>query len=539
MIGSRYPSTESRRIEIVRGGRGSVLYGDNAAGGVINIITKEGDALKGGAEISGGSYGTFQSNAYASGAFNNLSAYLSAGYLTSDGYRDNSDTEGRDFGISVDYTVNNFMKLKFSSGYHKDETGLPGALKERDFDAGRARTDSTHPDDFMDIEDYYFQLSPEVPFAGDSLFKIDMSYRKRGASSFSSGDWGNFTADWDLKTVIVSPQILLKTDIGKAKNSLIAGFDYQKADNDISNDSVFFDEQSIGRFDLSKENYGVYLHDEIAATDRLRFSGGYRHDWADFTFDPSQPDSASMEKDSYTAGINYTFPDKSYVYLSYSRSFRYPVLDEMYSFFTNTVSADLIPQTSDNYEAGMRYYFLDGLYVHLNLFRIDTDDELFFNPVTYQNENLDGPTRRDGAEAALAAKIAEGLTLKGTYTYTDATIRGGIFEGNSIPNVPRHMASFEALYSFGKGFTVLLNGVYVGERPFVSDFPNAFGDQKSYVVLNSKLQYQWKAFTAYLDIYNIADKRYSEYGSVSSFPAEKAFYPSPERNFLAGLKIDL
>jgi outer membrane receptor protein involved in Fe transport len=73
----------------------------------------------------------------------------------------------------------------------------------------------------------------------------------------------------------------------------------------------------------------------------------------------------------------------------------------------------------------------------------------------------------------------------------------------------------------------------------VSDFPNDFGDQKSYVILNSKLQYQWKAFTAYLDIYNIADKRYSEYGSVSSFPQEKAFYPSPERNFLAGLKIDL
>ena len=310
-------------------------------------------------------------------------------------------------------------------------------------------------------------------------------------------------------------------------------------DNDISNDSVFFDDRSVKRFDLSKENYGFYLHDEIAATDRLRFSGGYRHDWADFTFDPSQPDSASMEKDSYTAGINYTFPDKSYIYLSYSRSFRYPVLDEMYSFFTNTVSTDLIPQTSDNYEAGMRYYFLDGLYVHLNLFRIDTYDELSFNPVKYQNENLDGPTRRDGIEISAGATIAEWLTMKGTYTYMDAKIRGGVFDGNSITNVPRHMASLETLYSFGKGFTVLLNGVYVGERPFVSDFPNDFGDQKSYVILNSKLQYRWKAFTAYLDIYNIADKRYSEYGSVSSFPQEKALYPSPERNFLAGLKIDL
>ena len=62
--------------------------------------------------------------------------------------------------------MNDFMKLKFSAGYHKDETGLPGALKESDFEAGRSRTDSTHPDDFMDIEDYYFQVSPEVPIRG-------------------------------------------------------------------------------------------------------------------------------------------------------------------------------------------------------------------------------------------------------------------------------------------------------------------------------------------------------------------------------------
>ena len=464
------PIERIEKIEIVRGGRGSVLYGDNAAGGVINIITKEGGALRGGAEIAGGSYGTFQSNAYVSGGINNLSAYLSAGYLTSDGYRDNSDTEASDFGISADYNVNNYAKLKWSAGYHKDETGLPGALKESDFDAGRGRTDSTHPDDVMDVEDYYFKVSPEVPFAGDSLFKIDMSYRKRDASSFSTGDWGNFTADWELQTVIVSPQILLKTDISGPTNNLIAGVDYQKTDNDISNDSLFFDERSVRKFDLSKESYGFYIHDEIVATDRLRLSGGYRHDWAEFTFDPGEPDSSSMEKDLYTAGVNYTFYKKSYIYLSYSRSFRYPVLDEMYSFFTNTVSTDLIPQTSDNYETGMRYYFLDNLYVHLNLFRIDSDDEIFFNPVSYQNENLDGAVRRDGVEISTGARVSERLTLKGTYTYTEAKIRGGAFEGNNIPNVPRHTASITATASMGKGFTISLNGIICRRTSFCERF---------------------------------------------------------------------
>lgn len=532
------PIERVKKVEIIRGGRGSVLYGDNASGGLINIITKEGDAFSGGGEISGGSYGTFKGSAYGSGVWNNVSAYLSAGYLTSGGYRDNSDTEAKDFGMNTDYNFKDFISVRFSFGYHKDKTGLPGALKESDFEAGRARTDSTHPDDFMDIEDYYFQVSPNIPFSKDSLFKIDMSYRKRSALSFSTGDWGNFTANWDLKTVILSPRILLKTDIGNSKNALTVGFDYQKADNDISNDSIFFGERTVGKFDLAKEDYGLYIHNEIAPTERLRLSGGYRHDKSEFTFDPSEPDSVSMGKDLYTAGINFTFHKKSYVYLSYSRSFRYPVLDELYSFFTNTVSTDFAPQTSDNYEAGLRYHFSDGLYVHINLFRIDTDDELFYNPARFANQNLDGTTRRDGAEVKLAAKIVEGLTLKGLYTFAESEIRGGVFKGKKIPNVPRHMASFDALYSFGKGFTVLLNGVYVGERPFVSDFENSFNYQKHYIVLNSKVRYQWKSLSAFLDIYNLADKGYSEYGSVSSFPAEKAFYPSPKRNFIAGMKID-
>jgi iron complex outermembrane receptor protein len=534
------PIDRVKKIEIIRGGRGSVLYGDNAAGGVINIITQEGETLKGGADLSGGSYGTFKGSAHVSAVSNNISSYLSAAYLTSDGYRDNSAIEAKDFGMNTNYTLKDSMNVGFSFGYHKDETGLPGALKESDFKAGKSRTDSTHPHDFDDVEDYYFQLSPEVYLFGDSVFKIDASYRKRAFLSFSSGDWGNFTGDSDLETVIVSPQILLKTDIGKSKNTMILGFDYQKTDNGITNDSLFFGSHTVGKFDLTKENYGFYIHDELILIERLRLSGGYRHDRAEFTFEkePGKPSSTAVEKDLYTAGINYAFYKKSYIYLSYSRSFRYPVIDELYSFFTNTVNTNLLPQTSDNYEVGTRYHFSDGIYAHINLFRIDTDDEIFFTPVTFQNENLNGATRRNGVEISLGAKMSEWLTLKGQYTYTDAKIRGGTFEGKDFPNVPRNIVSIEAVSSPAKGFTVVLNGVYVGKRPFVSDFSNTFDDQKSYVVLNSKIQYLWKSFTAFLDIYNLTGKKYSEFGSVSAFPAERAVYPSPKRNFLAGLKVD-
>ena len=533
------PLERVKRIEIIRGGRGSILYGDNATGGVINIITKEGDTFKAGGELSAGSYGTFKSSAYLNGSSNSLSISLTGNYLTSDGYRDNSSTEAKDVGLNASYTPKDFIKLYFSTGYHKDNTGLPGALKESDFAAGASRTDSKYPDDYMDVEDYYFKFVPEVSFLDDNIFKIDTSFRKRAFLSFSSGDFGNFLGDSEIKTVIVSPQILFNNTIGVAKNTLTLGVDYVKADNDIVNRSLFFGVSSIGLFDLQKKNYGYYLHDEINILDRLYLSGGYRYDRVEFTFNPSTPnEEIDMHKDLFTAGINYTFYKKSYIYLSFSRSFRYPLLDELYSFFTNTVNTDLVPQSTDDYEVGIRHYFTDDIYAHLNFFRIDTDKEIFFNPITYTNENMDGKTRRDGIEISFFVKPIEWLTLRAGYTYLDAEIKEGTFKGKEVPNVPKHKASVDVVTFLGRGFTFALNGVYVGERPFISDFSNDFGDQESYLVLNSKINYHWKYLNAFLNINNLTNTKYSEFGVIGGFPIEKAFYPSPSINFLAGVTID-
>jgi iron complex outermembrane receptor protein len=395
------PLDRVQRIEVIRGGRGSVLYGDNASGGVINIITKEGDMLKAGGELAYGSYDTFKGSAFVDGQYDNLGFSLTGKYLTSDGYRDNSNTEAKDVGLNVNYKANNLFKVLFSTGYHKDNTGLPGALKESDFAAGASRTDTTHPDDYADVEDYYFKLVPEVSFLEDSLFKIDMSYRKRAFLSYATGDFGHFQGDSDIKTVIISPQLLFKHSKGEVKNSLTLGFDFIKVTNDIVNESLFFGDLTIGLFDLKKENYGFYLHDEVNIRDNLYLSGGYRHDKADFTFHPSTPDKTDMSEDAFTAGINYTFYKQSYIYFSFSRSFRYPLLDELYSFYTNTLDTDIGPQSSLNYEIGIRYFFTHDIYAHLNLFRIDTDNEILYNPELYVNQNLDGKTRRDGIEISL------------------------------------------------------------------------------------------------------------------------------------------
>jgi iron complex outermembrane receptor protein len=532
------PLDRIERIEVIRGGRGSVLYGDNASGGVINIITKAGEKYEAGLGGAGGSYNTTRANAYINGTHNNLSYALSGRLYNSDGYRDNSDMYAEDLGLKLGYLVGERGKVSLDGGYHKDETGLPGALRKSELEAGIPRTGTVHPNDFANVDDSYIKLKPEIFFLEDSLFQFDLSYRKRDSLFFSSFAGGTFEGNTEIKTVVASPQFVFREQVFGLENSLTLGFDYVEAEEDILNTTVFFGFPSTGLFSLEKKNQGFYIHDEMYPIEKLALSGGYRYDKVEYKFDPSTPDEADFDENLLTAGVNYNFYGESFVYFSFAQSFRYPLMDELFNFFTNTIDTTLVPQTSDNYELGIRHYFTKTIYTNINFFRIDTENEIFFNPVKGlfgANDNHGGKIRRDGVEILLAKSFKK-VTLRGSYTYTDAVIKSGPFSGNDVPSVPKHKASIDALFSPADGFTLALNGIYIGERLFESDYANAFPKQDDHIVLNAKLKYSRKKFTAFLDINNLLNEKYPEYGVLSSFPVEEAFYPSPEINFLLGLQ---
>jgi len=530
------------RIEIIRGGRGSVLYGDNASGGVINIITKEGEKLKAGGEVAAGSYNTYSTNGYFGGTTlnNTLPFYFSGDLLTSEGYRDNSNLNMKDAGMNVNYIGIKDLKINIGAGYHWDNSRLPGPLLASDFAAGLSRTATTEPDNYSTTRDYYFKVTPEYFVNDDITLKMDMSYRDRTFVTYDAYQGGNFTGSSGMQTVALSPRGSVKTDISKnVTNNLIFGSDYQWSSNDITDTSLFFGSLSVGDYRMRKNDYGGYVQDELSLGKKLLLSLGYRKDEAEYSFMPSNPNNITLQANAYNAGINYTYYNKSYVYLTYSRSFRYPVFDELFSYYTNTISTDLKTQTSDNYEVGTRYYFTDDIYLHAGIFSMYTQHEIIYNPVTYTNENLDGITRRNGAELSVVAKVTTNALLSGTYTFMDATIRNGMFIGSRVPNVPRNMATMEGQYTPFKGFTVILNGSYVGRRPFISDFSNSFSDQNSYYVLNNKYKYKWKNITIFLNINNLTNQKYSEYGVIGGSPIQQAYYPAPRLNLLGGLSFEL
>jgi iron complex outermembrane recepter protein len=530
------PLDRVERIEIIRGSRGSVLYGDNATGGVVNIITKQGTQdwlVK--TDLSGGSFGTFQANAAARGSVDKLSMAVHGNYRAADGYRDNSETEAKDFGLALRYDAAEKIALNLNTGYHQDEARLPGALTRSDLAGGIPRTATLHPDDFTDTRDWYLQGGPRIFLNDSSYLDLDLSTRKRESEFFSLFDGGHFVGDTDIETLAISPQLVINERLAGHDSKIVLGFDFEKTDEDLRNETVFFGTPSIASYRLSKTNRGTFAHAEVALLDKLAVSGGFRYDQANFKFkskDTGSSVSSEFDENLFTAGVTYRFTAQTSVYASYAGGFRYPVLDESFNFFDNSVNDRLKPQTSDDFEIGLRHQFGSGLAVTANLFRMEIDQEIFFNPSSFSNENLDGQAVRQGIELS-AGQQFHALLLTGSYTYRESEIHGGQFDGNALPNVPQHQLTLGLQTEVYRHLRLNLDSTYVGKRYFISDFDNSHDQQKGYLLVSGKLSYLLDKGSVYLAAKNIFDREYSEYGVVD-FLGEESFYPAPGINFLAG-----
>ncbi|HIL81637.1 MAG TPA: TonB-dependent receptor [Myxococcales bacterium] len=536
------PLNRVDRIEIIRGARSSVIYGDNASGGVINIITQEGQEFEAGLQVAMGSYATLDTTGYIRGSEGKLNYAFSGSRQHSGGYRENSGTQFDSLGADFRYYPVESLELSLSGGYTDNEARLPGALTASDFAAGAVRTDSNNPDDFADVEDYYVMGGAKFSLGTGSQFEVETSLRRRGSVAFATFVGGNFTGETELETILVSPQFIVEQEVLGLKTHMTLGFDYESNAQDITNLLYLssIDSTSSDVFRLEKRDYGYFFYEEIELRKGVRISAGYRYDRADFSFGPAVSEGTSLDENLYTAGLTWRVSSDVDAYFSFSRGFRYPVLDELFNFGSNSVNTALVPQVSKDYEAGVRHRYDERLGMNLNYFQIETDRELFYDPqggpfAFGANVNLDGETRRRGVEVSAQLAVKD-LTFDLGYQYTDAEILSGVYAGNGVPGVPAHQLTLSGVLSLGGGFSLAADAGYVGSRPFISDFANAVPDQSGYFAMNAKVQYQREWLSVFIDLNNLTDAEYSEYG-VLTFAGEEAVYPSPEFNFLVGLSL--
>jgi iron complex outermembrane receptor protein len=527
------PKERVARIEIVRGGRGSVLYGDNASGGVINIITKKGtQELNAAGKLAAGSYETFLADTSVSGATSGVTVAMNGNYRTSDGYRDNSDTEAKDVGLNLIFDASELLSLSLDAGYHEDDTSMPGSLSKSALNSGVSRKTSLSPNDYADTEDWYLQGGMQFYVTDSSYLDVDVSTRNREAEFNFFSVYGDYTGTTEVETLAFSPQLILREQLLGHDASILLGFDYEDAEEDIKNETSY-----IAKYEMSKESYGYFAHADLDLNKSLSASGGFRKDRAKFKFKPKDAgtsDSNTIDEDLYTFGVNYQFMGNISAYASYSKSFRYPVIDEFFNYYSNTVNSDLDAQVSDDFEVGMRHQCESGLSVGINLFRVVTNNEIFLNPATYANQNLDGDSIRQGVELSASKNIYD-ILFSGSYTFRDTDIDGGEYDGSELPGVPQHQWTLGAQKTFAKRIQLVLDGNYVGERRFISDFANDHGDMEDYFYLTSKLSYLLDKGSVYIAVNNILNDEYSEYGVI--YGVEENFYPSPKINFKVGAEF--
>lgn len=534
---AQIPLERIERIEIIRGSRGSVLYGSNTTAGVINIITKEGRKSGGDVTFTGGSYHTYNGSASADLVSETSALNIFGSYLDTDGYRDHSGTEAKDTGIKMNYDPTDHTHLYVSGGYHKDDTNLPGYLSKTEIDQGRRRTDTDFPDDFANTEDYYVSGGGRLEMLTDDSFSIDAGYRQRKSEdryiSFGS------EANSDIKTFNISPKLTFNGDFGEVSNRVILGWDYYNHNWDIDNRSTF---TGSLKSKLELESTGYYIQDDLGITPKITLSGGYRYDRTNYKVDPdptwsaAQPAGEAIKSDeAYSMGINYAFGGSSHLYFNYSRSFRYPLLDEVYDRFTNTYNLNLVTQDSDAFETGFMVDFTKNIRLGVNLFDIKTENEIYYDLAMMANTNLDGETRRRGFEVSIRY-AKQGLSFGGNYTYANARILSGAYSGKWVPNVPESSASADIGYSWPIGIKTKISGTYVGSRYAISDPNNDGAKLDSYTVVNARVKYDWQWLTLFVNFNNIFNEEYYSYGIYNSSSEENLLYPSAEFNVLAGIK---
>jgi len=548
---TQIPINQVERIEIVRG-TGTVLYGDNAAGGVINIITKtpaEGFTAKGG--VTFGSYGRKRLEAYAGGGHGRIAASINASFDETDGYRENNRYESKDIGGKIVFDASESLSLKLSGSSHEDEFGLPGALTEAQVKADRKST--ANPQDEGDSRDSYISAGFDLAVGKNGNLVTDLSYRTRSNDAVFPDFTSPMATDSNLKTWGVAPKFVFNGEIFNLKNTLVAGADLYWSEQDIDSYGGFYIPLSTqsSYSNITRDSVGLYFNNEYSLKENIIVSFGARHEKV--RYDLVQVDMTgwlapldekmSDSKNAYNAGLTFVYGEKSSVFVRANRSFRFPLTDELvyidWSTSAYKANTDLKPQTGKHYEAGIKHSFTDRISGNITLFRAEIENELFYNPSTFGNENHP-ETLHQGIEIGCKAKPFDKLTLFGNFTYEEANFEKAPYKGNEIPAVPGYKGhlGFRVDDFTIPGLIFSAGYNYIGSSYVISDQANNFDKLDSYYTIDAKLAYKYKMLKAFIGVNNLTDRKYSEYGVMDTFLTKRNFYPAPERNFFAGIQFD-
>jgi iron complex outermembrane receptor protein len=523
---TQIPVDQIERIEIVHGG-GSALYGDGAVGGVINIITRIPEA-GGHVAVSGGSFGSYAGAASIGVDLESSRAEANLSTTKTDGYRQNSLFERFDAGARAESDLNSSLSVRIAGNYHRDRAGLPGPLTA--VEVAIDRKQSNNPEDFAQTTDSFVDAG--ISWLNNGL-ELDLSGglrdRKTHAEYVSFGG----ASDNITRTQSLRPKIIYTVQ-GSMPVRLLAGADLDESHGNFEYGGAF----PLPATSIKRERSGIYGQFEIGSeTGRWNGKAGLRSEYVKDAFSQATTSEVSSRKTAWDLGGTLLLTNALRLRLSSSQSFRFPLLDERYSFFSGTVDTVLKPQTGRHYSTALRYDFKHA-WLEASFLRADLRDEIFYNPIGGfgfgANENYSDKTRHD--LLMLAGHWTGGSILQfgGNVTHSSATFRGGIYDGNTIPAVAATRAAADWTADWNSLLQSVLKLTYVGSSYLISDQVNARSKLPAYLLVDVIMSYHLADMDLFARIDNLTNRKYSSYGVWSSFSGDN-FYPAAGTSLRAGV----
>jgi iron complex outermembrane receptor protein len=441
-LADSYQSMMTERVEVVRG-PASVLYGSNAMGGVINIITRkqESDGSHKSAQFSYGIYNTL--SAELSGGFRKSQFYTngSLSYNHSDGHRENMDFEQFNSYIKAGYDFtdnwNSFIDVNLSKSLSSNPGTVTSPIIDNDADILRGVASASLENNYdntsgavklfynfgtHNINDGYNDYSSFIP---DYRFRSnDQMFGASAYQSFSFFEGNKTTAGIDMQR--------------------FGGEAITKFPNEPARDST--------QVDIHLNNVAVYLNVQQTVMDeRLTFNAGIRLDHHE------------LNGSEWVPQLGLSFTPTSYTSIKgiLSKGFRNPTIRELYMFPPR--NADLKAERLMNYEISLLQMLPEiGISLGINLFYIKGDNIIQTQIVEGRPLNVNsGEVENRGFELTANYNISEELGLSANYSLLDMTYK--------IIGAPEHKFYVNANYNIGNweisSGVQYLGNLYTAVRP--------------------------------------------------------------------------
>lgn len=517
--------SQIEKVEVLSGSAG-VLYGDQAVGGVINIITKHNTESHQEVGVSVGSHDSYSGNVSLSNTINdNWSFSLAASQDNSDNYRDHNKRETGNLLGRVDF-VKEDKEFYTEISYYDNYRQYAGSLTEEQYNSDPTQASTSYPDDYSHEITTAYRLGYKQSLLSNWLAKGDVSYDDTSTTGLSYSS--PFQKQNKQLGLLAQLERSLITDRGQG--NVLFGLDYSR--NDFEYLSSY-----IGREDVQNIS-SIYMQLNYPMLEDLVLVTGARYSQAEDDIKDQSTyisgETLSEDANSFELGLNFKPSKSTRMYLRGETNFRFAKVDEQ--AYTPADVHGLKPQRGKSLEAGIDYAVNDYS-VKVDIYNLKLKDEIVYDSsadaptgVSYNGANVNADeSERYGGSIYADKYITDNVLLGAEYSYIDAEFTKGDNEGNELPWVAKHSGRAFINYEITINWQVLAEGVYVGKKYQDGDSGNTEEQLDDYWLSNLALHYTDNSFSANLRVDNAFDKDYADYAYYNGYST--GFYSGNGRTF--------